>query len=330
MTTRGIGTGLVVDVGGTFLRAGIYHPRSGLLKRDTLRIPSPNFRRSGLKGVRLQRQLVDAVADCARRLQKSAPLIRWVGVSICGPTRANGVVLSAPPLWGDTVRAFPLRAALKRRLRRPVAVFNDLTCAASAVAAMARYRKHRRVLVITVSTGVGSKMADTRTGEILRNPDGLSGELGHARIDFTREALRCDCGGKGHVSAYSSGRGVVRVAKLLAPKRRPLSAEEIARLARQGGRFALHALDVSMTPLARALCVLAGSIAMDRIVLIGGFALGVGELYRRRLAIKMTAAGMFGWSGKQVLSLVELGPDDDSLSLRGAGLLSSSELSGRR
>lgn len=330
MAIRTAGTGLVVDIGGTTLRAGIYHPRSGLMMGSILRLPSPNFRRSGLKGAKLQRSLVDAIADCARRLQRNAPLIRWAGVSICGPTTAGGVVRSAPPLWGDAARAFPLRSALKRCLRRPVAVFNDLTCAASAVAAMPRYRKHRRVLVVTVSTGVGSKLADTRTGEILLDPDGLSGELGHARMDFTREALRCDCGGKGHVSAYSSGRGIERVAKILAPKRRALRAEEIARLARKGDRLALHALDVSMTPLARALCVLAGSIAMDRIVLVGGFALGVGELYRRMLSAKMKAAGMFGWSAKQVLALVKLGPDDDALSLRGAGLLSSSELSGRR
>jgi predicted NBD/HSP70 family sugar kinase len=326
------GTGLVLDIGGTTLRAGLYEPKKGLVRKGLSRISSPNFTTA-------PQFLLQAVLEEEIRglfLHYNRP--KWLAISICGPVSTNGVVHCAPPLWGDLKTPMPLQRSLERHLKVPVKVVNDLTAAAAGLADQPKYRKKRRICVVTVSSGLGNKVFDVKSKEALLGADGRAGELGHVRFDFSPVASKCDCGGRGHIAGHSSGRGAERLARRLAHKhtnlykKSPLhkasngnpsliTAEMLAKACRRGDKLALEALGTSVAPLARACALLSTAVGIDKLILMGGFAQGVGATYRRTFLEKMTEAGVFGQSATALGGLVDMAANDDFIGLRGVGLL---------
>ena len=89
-----------------------------------------------------------------------------------------------------------------------------------------------------------------------------------------------------------------------------ITPEHLAAGAKAGDRFALSILDQVTFPLAQALNVLVGSVGIEKIVLVGGFALGLGS---------------FGSTAVEVRDLVTLGIPDDYSGLIGAGILVQAE-----
>ena len=65
--------------------------------------------------------------------------------------------------------------------------------------------------IVTVGSGVGHKVF--LGGRPLAGVNGRGGEIGHLRVDFSADALACDCGGFGHVGGLASGRGAVALVR---------------------------------------------------------------------------------------------------------------------
>src|SRR5205823_8314994 len=74
----------------------------------------------------------------------------------------------------------------------------------------------RRFMVVTVSSGIGSKIFDAGNARGVIDDLPYAGEIGHAKADESDDAPACDCGGKGHLGAIASGRGILRYAKRVA------------------------------------------------------------------------------------------------------------------
>ena len=331
---------IAFDIGGTSLRAGIVTPR-GTLLGCPLRLATPNvWTHRHLSIGRVQDQLVELIVQTTRRLQHRYPHLRLcdAGISMAGSITAQEVVRHSSGLWGNRGHNFPLLARLRRRLPLHWMVVNDMTAAAAYYGALPRFRRTRWIAVITVSSGVGSKVFDTRRGEALLDPDGISGELGHVRIDPSPEALRCECGVRGHVQALCSGRAAERLAQRLArkhPRRfrasrlhrltggraRRITTFHLAAAMRQRDPFALDVLDRVTAPLAQAIAVLVGAVGIERVIVIGGFALGVGRPYLRALQRQLTRIGCFGRSAAATRALVCLGRCGDTHALLGVGKL---------
>lgn len=99
---------------------------------------------------------------------------------------------------------------LERVTRRPVVMLNDLSAAAWH---LAESTPLNRFLVVTVSSGIGSKIFGRchPLGVIDDLP--YAGEIGHVVVDESSDTLVCDCGGRGHLGAIASGRGIERSAR---------------------------------------------------------------------------------------------------------------------
>ena len=91
--------------------------------------------------------------------------------------------------------------------------------------------------------------------------------------------------------------------------------------ANAGDRFSLTILDQVTLPMAQALGVLVGSVGVEKIIFVGGFALGVGKPYLKSVQNNLLRVGMFGRRSRDIKSLVALGQRDDDSGLIGAGLL---------
>ena len=60
------------------------------------------------------------------------------------------------------------------------------------------------IAIVTVGSGVGHKVF--LQGLPVAGVNGRGGEIGHLRVDWAADAIRCDCGGSGHVGGLASGR----------------------------------------------------------------------------------------------------------------------------
>jgi glucokinase len=187
--------------------------------------------------------------------------------------------------------------------------------------------------ILTISSGIGHKIFVD--GAPVVGPEGRGGEIGHLRVDFSVDAPICECGGQGHLGAVASGRAVGfhmhRTAKSLPPGLRdsPLARwlehdaisdqmnQELVAHWRNNDALAHRVVTALAEPLGRALAALHLSVGAQRFVLMGGFALALGEPYRQLLADAAAKASPV--SPSEWLSWLELGFADDDSGLLGLG-----------
>ncbi|MFI1711995.1 ROK family protein [Streptomyces sp. NPDC053513] len=344
-TTTGTGPLLtVMDVGGTTLRVGTFDVRGGGRLSDVARMRVDGMdRHPGTPVPVLQRQVVDQIVREAERRSgaRPGPAPAALAVAFAGPVTRDGTVLGAPTVWGGGGDPLPLQEVLSARLAVPVLVVNDLTAAAW------RYGTESAVpfCLLTVSSGIGNKVF--RDGDVLLDAEGHGGELGHWTCDRSPDAPPCDCGGRGHLGAIASGRGVLAAVRRAAaadpagyarsaPARagavdpRFLGNPEIAEAVRNGDPFTTAVLRSTLVHLAAAVGAVFASIGIRRYVLMGGFALAIGERYRELLVEELVRQGCFGLTAAQVDAMVVLGEDDDDHGLIGVGRLMGRRLAARR
>ncbi|MFC8492224.1 ROK family protein [Streptomyces sp. NPDC057235] len=334
----------VMDVGGTTLRVGTFDTRGGGRLSDVRRTPVDGMAaHPGAPVPVLQRRVVDQIVCAAERQAGARPdtAPAALAVAFAGPVARDGTVLGAPTVWGAGGEPLPLREILSARLSVPVLVVNDLTAAAW------RYGTESAVpfCLLTISSGIGNKVF--RDGAVLLDVEGHGGELGHWTCDRSPDAPLCDCGGRGHLGAIASGRGVLAAVRRAAasdpagyarsaPARagvadpRLLGNPEIARAVRDGDPFTTAVLRSTLVHLAAAVGGVFASIGIRRYVLMGGFALAIGERYRELLVEELVRQGCFGLSAAQVDAMVVLGKDDDDHGLIGAGRLVGRRLAAHR
>ena len=186
---------------------------------------------------------------------------------------------------------------LERKTGRSVHMLNDISAAAWH---FGETIPADRFLVVTVSSGVGSKVFDRRHARQVLDDAPYAGEIGHLVVDESDAAPLCECGGKGHLGAIASGRGVEKYARRKAcagdaqfrlsscarmcAKPEMLANEtHIVPAALAGDPWALAVVRHCTQPLARTLLPVIFAAGLQRVIVIGGFALSLGEVYRKLL-----------------------------------------------
>jgi C7-cyclitol 7-kinase len=238
--------------------------------------------------------LVRTIVDYVRRVEGDVGPGAPISISVPGPVEPGGVIHIAAPLFGEERPDLALASQVEKHTERECFVLND-------VSAATWYFSERfdadRFMVVTVSSGLGSKLFDrSRKYGVIDEVD-FAGEIGHITIDYGAGALPCDCGGRGHLSSISSGRGVQRYAVQLAfedPesfKRSILYARtsgdpgtmtnegHIVPAILEGDPWARDVLTHCSYPLAQMLSVVTAAAGLQKIAIIGGFALSLGPAY---------------------------------------------------
>jgi C7-cyclitol 7-kinase len=330
-------TYVVADIGGTSLRIGRMAP-GGSHAADVVRAATEGI---GLypqeNALTLQRRVMDQLAERigAYAAAINGPPPSAVGLSFAGPITQDGTALAAPTIWGAAGGEAPgLRVGeeLARRLGIEVVAANDITAAAWRYAET----ESEPFSLYTVSSGVGNKVF--YNGRVLLGPGANGGELGHWQVDRSPQAPPCDCGGRGHLGAISSGRGMLAAARRAAvadPSRFRASSlgatvdgqperitnEELAKAVRIDDAFATGVVREALRPLASAVSMLLTAIGVRRHLFIGGFALAVGARFTELLGDELVEIGCFGLSEERIRAMLRLGFDDDDHSLIGMGRL---------
>jgi glucokinase len=149
------------------------------------------------------------LVEHARRLADANGVMpAAVGIGITGPVDIRSGVVNNPHTlggWPPTDVVAPFRAAFGV----PVVVDNDANVAALGETLAGAARGCRRVVMVTLGTGVG--VAVVIDGVVQRSAQGQHGEAGHMVID--PRGPECYCGARGCWEALVSGTAIGRRAR---------------------------------------------------------------------------------------------------------------------
>jgi glucokinase len=198
---------------------------------------------------------------------------------------------------------------------------------------MAEITTARRFLVVTVSSGIGSKMFVRESGVLDDLPFG--GEIGHIVVDHSHSSLICDCGAKGHLGAVASGRGVERRARMRAADdaskfraskvflkfrgtpQHLTNEQHLVPAILDGDPWALHVLRDCTLPLAQVLVLIAVAAGLDRVFVMGGFAQAIGKRYLDLLRALASHSSRFDVTQDRVDSMFDFAPRGGEICLEG-------------
>lgn len=262
MTKRVVG----IDLGGTGLRIGVVAEDGsveGLQSVTHGGFPNP----------------MDAVDRLARMVEDAAAqggAIDAVGLGVAAwVERDTGFITRAPNLgWIDV----PFGELLRRRLKLPVVVHNDLKAIAWGEYRFGAGVGARTLLVVFVGTGVGA--AVIAEGNLLVGARGFGGEIGHIKVGPDDGPL-CGCGRRGCLEAYVGGHALsLKARQSIAEGRislvrretemRELTAADLEELSNRGDAEAQTLLEGGGMQLGRVLGSMVTFLNPDTVLMGGG------------------------------------------------------------
>lgn len=187
--------------------------------------------------------VADALSQAVTQLLRTSGVnrakLRGVGVGLAGIIDASRDILRYSPIfdWHNV----PIRQMLRKRLRVPVYIDNDVNTLTMAEKWFGAGRGVDDFLTITLGRGIG--MGIVVRGQFYRGSNGGGGEFGHIVIDPSGPV--CDCGKHGCLEAFASDPALLRDAasaiqagRLPGLTERSLTIERLVKAAQQGDAVA--------------------------------------------------------------------------------------------
>ena len=330
-------TAILFDLGGTHLRSAVEFECSRVTARSLAhrwRCRIPNSVSGGDPEI-VWSDLVDLVCGYIAEVEEfvgpEAPII----FGFPGPIGPGGSILAAPTIVGKATVFPDFQGMIAKRSGHPMHILNDMSAAAWWMSAIT---SANRFLIVTVSSGIGSKVFDR--GSHLGVIDDLpfAGEIGHVTVDHSSDAPYCDCGGKGHLGAVASGRGIERFArkeacrdfvefsKSLCASRFGATADllnneaHLVPAALAGDIWARRVVARCTAPLAQSIATITAATGLERVAVIGGFAQTLGDLYRQILEMELAPYEFFTGFPRFSHGFIEVHPAEDEVCLLGAAI----------
>ncbi len=331
---------LVFDLGGTHLRCAVWDSRRGI--SSLRRIQIDNFLNAECLDT-VWNNLLSHIEEYTSSVAKLVPSNSPIVMSFPGPIENQRNILQAPTFLGSAGAIPDLVGDLKQRTGRRVYLLNDITAAAWYLSLTTSIR---RFMVITISSGIGSKIFDASQPSGVIDTPAWAGEIGHLLVDESSQAPLCDCGERGHLGAIASGRSVERAARLHATAdllaftqsacavgfgataSTIRNEDHLVPAARSGDKWCLDVIRRATTPLARVVLAVVVAAGIERVIIIGGFALSLGPVYLQILREEIAESCRYPVLAPSIETLLELGTDCQEACLMGAGAFAQRVLEG--
>jgi glucokinase len=265
-------TAAAIDIGGTKIGAAVVN-RHGLI--DEVRVIPTDSLNGAATVLRRSIELLQSVVA-----RTAAPAPSVIGIASGGwIERSTGRVVFATDLlpgWGD----INLRSEFERAVGLPAVALNDVHAMGISEARLGAGRGRRICVSVAVGTGIGG--AITIDGELFEGAHGIAGALGH--VQFRAGGARCSCGRHGCIEAYASGPAIAASFAKCAGRRRssvalPDVVNALASPHEQLRDCARRSTSAAGAALGQVLGGVANTVDPDVIVLGGGAALAIGDLF---------------------------------------------------
>ncbi len=279
MTSIAIG----IDIGGTKI-AFVAADRDGhVLATHT----EPTLAAEGIDPV-IER-IAHGIAQVRVQVRGDHPLA-GVGIGVPGAV-LDGVAQNAVNLgWRDVPLVANVRAAIDGDV--PVIAQNDVKVISIAEMIFGAARGVRDFVYLAIGTGLGGGAVSG--GQLVSGVNGFAMELGHISLD--PNGRLCNCGNRGCVEMYVSGKGFVTGANVHLPDypQSSLASGEITTraildAARKGDPLALRVIDEAVDALGTAMAWSAAVLDPALIVLGGGLGHAASDLLYARATAVMNA-----------------------------------------
>ncbi|MFE8698902.1 ROK family protein [Cytobacillus sp. FJAT-53684] len=245
-----------VDIGGTKIRFGVVGETGEVLADWTIPTKTPLY-------PYLEEQII--------KIKKNFPDLTGIGIGTRGMVDAEtGVVTFEKELegWQGTSVKSQLEAATGLQ----VEINNDANCAALAEVRLGSAQGYRRVVCLTVGTGLGGGLIFD--GKIMNGSHGGAGEVGH--MILYPNGLLCGCGRKGCSEQYVSGtalRRLIQEEHVINPGTGETALpQDLFRLAAEGVAGAITVRERFLCDFAIVISSLQAVLDMDCVIIGGGVA----------------------------------------------------------
>jgi len=162
--------------------------------------------------------ILEAISDKLGRLiayaSENSQHIIGIGVSVCGYLTPSGDEPDYINL--HSLDHFPIAKLFKDQYNLPVVMDNDMNCGVLGEYYFGDYAKERRLMAMTVGTGVG--MAVMFDGKVVRLHAGTIGNPGH--IIVSPNGPLCSAGCRGCLESVASAGAIIRLAVDMAHSQR--------------------------------------------------------------------------------------------------------------
>lgn len=247
---------LAIDIGGTKIASAIIENNE---VSDRQQFPTPQAETAQEMAALLQNIL------CHYQNQ-----FDYVAVASTGIIQ-QGVLTALNPKNLGGLAEFPLKAHIARYTEKPIYLLNDAQAATYAEYQFQDPQAVENFVFITVSTGVGGGIILNH--QLLTQPNGIAGHIGHSLADPNGEI--CGCGRQGCVEAVASGRAIEKAAQRW---QSPCSPKEVFERFRQNDLQAVELVQISAKAIANLIADLVISLDIQKIALGGSVGLAEGYL----------------------------------------------------
>ena len=259
-----------VDLGGTFIKAGIVDDLGNILLPDKVPTESEG-------GSEVVARNIAAVANkLIKALNLTSSDVEGIGMGVPGMIdTVNGVVTYSNNLgWQN----FNIAATVEKLTKLPVKIANDANVAALGEYKFGSGKNANSVLLITLGTGVGG--GAIIDGNMLLGNGGAGAEFGHVTLVAGGE--ECTCGRRGCLEAYASATALIRDTKRamtnhpdslmwkLAPTLDEVNGITAFAASKQGDAAAASVVENYITMLGEGLTSFASLFRPDMILIGGG------------------------------------------------------------
>lgn len=289
-----------VDLGGTKIKAGLIDAKGLVLKVVSAATP-----RQGA-------DILTCITDLCHQLHDDGPMPA-VGIGTPGLVSfPDGQILGCTPNLSDW-EGRNLKSYFEAQLSTLVVVDNDANSACYGEWKAGKGKGYSDLVVLTLGTGLGS--GQVLKGQMSRGHNALGVGFGHMIVDA--QGRYCNCGQRGCLETYVSGKGLLKNYLLLGG-RSDVSGPQIFDLAEAEDRLARMAVEQFLWMLATGLVNIFNTLAPELILLGGGISAQGEKRLLEPLRQKVKSIMSMPFQKPESIQLAQLGPDAGMI---GAGML---------
>ncbi|PKL76289.1 MAG: hypothetical protein CVV27_10995 [Candidatus Melainabacteria bacterium HGW-Melainabacteria-1] len=298
-----------VDLGGTKINAGVIDANGQILALASEVTPQTG---SG-------QDILALICRLCQDLQENYQ-IQSIGIGTPGLV-SDGRIMGCTPNLSDW-EGRDLKAYFTQALSCPVVVDNDANVACYAEWKVGAGKGYHDLVVLTLGTGLGSGLV--LKGELSRGHHLLGIGFGHMIVDA--HGRYCNCGQRGCLETYVSGKGLIKTYLLLGGNS-GIKGPEIFVQADAGDPIAKMAIEYMLDLLAIGLVNILNTLAPEQILLGGGISAQGEKRLLEPLREKVKGIMSMPLRKPEMLALARLGPEAGMI---GAGLLALEETFGQQ
>lgn len=257
-----------IDLGGTTAKFGLFDYNDTLLK--TFQMPTYFYEKKAEKI--LIDKMSDEIIKNLSSYDKSIKInqIKGIGIGIPGPAIDDKYVINAVNInWN---KKFNIEEEFRKRLNDNIEVYvnNDANIAALGEYYFGGGKNLKSICLIIVGTGLG--MGSVINGHVVDGSVGQAGEIGHIKVDFDDNAIKCNCGNMGCLETVSSGTGIVNIYKKMFSEKMSdnITSEIIFKKAKSGDKNCIKVVEKSLSYLSKVIVDIERILNPDCFIIGGG------------------------------------------------------------